>query len=241
MESIISAFVRAFQSESGYDLAAVFTPIAPKHDSGRLYSFHRSTNAYSVQTDVRYALTELHMPKGESNAWVEVFVAYWKAVGEVLAAEEALNIGKNQGKSSAESADWPKVYDAWKDVLNAMHRGYSTNYFEAWTIPCLYVSGKYLRVFAIKADETLAKRKGGVAFNAGFEDDVADGEGNTEKLEDAARQINRIFSLCISDRSVVLSQMCSLLHTPVHCADERQGTARRVTQMGPILHYQPPV
>ncbi|KAJ9632040.1 COP9 signalosome (CSN) subunit [Taxawa tesnikishii (nom. ined.)] len=203
MDGVTNSFIRAFQAENGYALADVFSPIAPKHDSGRLYSFHRSVNAYGAKSDFSYAISDLHFTKQESNAWVDVLVAYWKAVGEIIAAEEAVNLGKNQGRTSAESADWAKVYDAWKDMVNALHKGYQAQIFDAWTIPCLYVAGKYLRVFAIKADESLARRKGNVSFNSGFEDDVVDGEGSREKLEDAARQINRIFSLCITDRAPI--------------------------------------
>lgn len=218
MDGVTNSFIRAFQAENGYALADVFSPIAPKHDSGRLYSFHRSVNAYGAKSDFSYAISDLHFTKQESNAWVDVLVAYWKAVGEIIAAEEAVNLGKNQGRTSAESADWAKVYDAWKDMVNALHKGYQAQIFDAWTIPCLYVAGKYLRVFAIKADESLARRKGNVSFNSGFEDDVVDGEGSREKLEDAARQINRIFSLCITDRSVARSAIHThLLGAQIYC------------------------
>lgn len=66
-------------------------------------------------------------------------------------------------------------------------------------MPCLYVAGKYLRVFAIKADEGLLNSTASVT---NFQDDINPEAEKNEKLEDAARQLNRIFQLCLSDRCV---------------------------------------
>ena len=44
----------------------------------------------------------------------------------------------------------------------ALIRGYTNCGFEAWTVPCLYVAGKYMRIFAIKADEGAASTSGSV-------------------------------------------------------------------------------
>ena len=75
-------------------------------------------------------------------------------------------------------------------------RGYTNCGFEAWTVPCLYVAGKYLRIFAIKADAGAAASVGSVT---NFDDFNPEAEKN-EKLEDAARHLNRIFTICLSDR-----------------------------------------
>lgn len=86
-------------------------------------------------------------------------------------------------------------------MTNALIRGYSNFGFESWTVPCLYVTGRYLRVFAIKADE----ESGNTAdMSASFQDDLVSDSGKNEKLEDAARVLNRIFTLCLSDRLVFL-------------------------------------
>lgn len=201
MERVIATFAQALEEQNGYQLAETISPIAPKTDSGRLYAIQRSCNAYSIQSDTRQSISPLHLDKQETNAWVDVYVAYWKAVGEILVAEEALNLAKPQAKNGTASANWTRVYEAWKEVLNAVIRGYQVQMFDAWTIPCLYVAGKYLRVFAIKADDSAKDNKGGAAFSTSFSEDVTDEEGGNEKLEDAARQINRIFGLCLSDRA----------------------------------------
>jgi hypothetical protein len=88
-------------------------------------------------------------------------------------------------------------------MTNALIRGYTNCNFEAWTVPCLYVAGKYLRVFAIKADES-ASTTNGVAAVKSFQDDDFNPEAEkNEKLEDAARVLNKIFTTCLSDRYVL--------------------------------------
>jgi len=205
--SLFSDFAAAQNAANGYLLATTISPEPPRSDPARLYSFQRGTNAYSVQTDLRYKLqynTEMHLEKKEASTWLDVFVPYWSFVNKLLAAEEAQNASRSR------EADWSGVYEDWKAVVNALQRGYSSNVLEAWTLPCLYVAGKYLRIFAIKADERAAsQRDSGLAIGFLAEEDAFDAGGKNEKLEDAARQINRIFSLCISDRYVA----CHVHHT----------------------------
>jgi hypothetical protein len=83
-------------------------------------------------------------------------------------------------------------------MTNVLIRGYTNCGFEAWTVPCLYVAGKYLRIFAIKADNTASHNTGSVIT---FQDDINPEAEKNEKLEDAARQLNRIFTICLSDRA----------------------------------------
>lgn len=81
--------------------------------------------------------------------------------------------------------------------MNNLIRGYNNCGFEAWTVPCLYVTGKYLRVFAIKADEENVNNTG---TTTNFGDDFTSEAEKNEKLEDAARVLNRVFQVCLSDR-----------------------------------------
>ena len=87
-------------------------------------------------------------------------------------------------------------------MLSSLLRGYDRG-FEAWTIPCLYVAGKHLRTFAIKADEERNSGCGAEANAAGqaFQDDFNPEEEQNQTLEDCARALNRILTMCISDRS----------------------------------------
>ncbi|KAI9719389.1 MAG: COP9 signalosome (CSN) subunit [Candelaria pacifica] len=193
MDSIFESFGQAQAIGNGNLLASTLTPVSPAEDPQRLYSFRNGANVFSVQHEIRDCIQAntqgIRLAKAESNAWLDVYLAYWKAIGEILATEEGTN-----------RADWNRVYETWKEVANALIRGYSNGGFQAWSIPCLYVAGKYLRVFAIKADEQ-GRKKASTTFNASFQDDVVGDLGKNEKLEDAARVMNRIFTLCISDRA----------------------------------------
>jgi hypothetical protein len=199
MEDVIFEFRRAFEDRNGHAVAATITPIAPQHDAGRLYSFWRKSSNMSVQEDLLYQfLADDQFSKEEAEAWTKVFITYRKAVGELLAVEEALNRGQSQ------DVPWAKVFEAWKDLVTQLYHGYASNLFPAWTIPCLYVGGKYLRIFAIKADEQVKLTEGSVTLNEGFEDDIVGSMDKTENLEEAARQLNRIFGTCINDKFVYI-------------------------------------
>ncbi|KAK5171121.1 COP9 signalosome (CSN) subunit [Saxophila tyrrhenica] len=206
MDSIFRDFAAAHNPATlpigkapGYVLASTICPEPPADEPARFYNFLRSTNAHSITTDLKYKLQynpDVQLSKQEAAAWMEVFTTFYRFVGFLVAAEEAQNAGQ------AREADWSGVYDSWKDVVNALYKGYQSTVLAAWTIPCLYVAGKYLRVFAIKADEkTASQRDSGMAFGGIQEEDAFNPDSKNEKLEDAARQINRIFGLCISDRN----------------------------------------
>ena len=192
MELTFRDFQQAHLIRSGPLLSTTLTPLAPSHAPDRLRDFYQSSNSLSIQHDTRIGLvshanTELRFSKAEGNTWVELYVAYWRAIGDILAAEEVTK------------SNWVKIFESWKDVTNVLIKGYNIAGFESWTIPCLYVVARYLRVFAIKADESV-QSKGTAGINTVLQDDIAGDWGKNEKLEDAARVINRIFTLCISDR-----------------------------------------
>ena len=69
------------------------SPEPPASDSGRLYNFYRSTNFSSAKNDFQHRIlstsSPFSLPKEEADAWVEIFHAYWKAIGEILNAETA--------------------------------------------------------------------------------------------------------------------------------------------------------
>ncbi|KAI4169337.1 MAG: hypothetical protein LQ348_007289 [Seirophora lacunosa] len=198
MDTIFQTFHQAQFSGSGPHLATTLTPIAPPHDSTLLRRFHKDSNVFSIQKDIEsyIRIQQSHLSKTESTAWIDIYVAYWKAIGEILRAE-----------TGHHRDDWAiKVYEAWKEVTNLLIRGYSHAGFGAWTMPCLYTVSKYLRVFAIKADEEQAVKVGSGEVKMESDalgDDVMAGFEKNERLEDAARVINRIFTLCISDRAPI--------------------------------------
>ncbi|TVY92979.1 Protein CSN12-like protein [Lachnellula willkommii] len=192
MNPIFEDFREAYENGNGYLLSQTLSPIPPRSQPQRLYNFFRSTNFAAAQKDLKQQILPFKLDPDESKGWIEIYHAYWKAVGEVLNAE-------NAQKGNTKAA-WSKVYDAWKEVLNALIRGYTNCGFEAWTVPCLYVVGKYLRIFAIKADEGSGNGTGAVTS---FQDDFNPEAEKNEKLEDAARQLNRIFQICLADRAEI--------------------------------------
>ena len=197
MDTLFREFRQAYFLASGPQLSATIIPLAPSRDPNRLRDFYNGSDLYSIVSDIRSGISarvspDLRFSKAEGNAWTDLYVAYWKAIGEILDLE-----------STHSKPNWLRVYEAWKEVANVLIRGYSSAGFQAWTIPCLYVAGQYLRVFAIKADESA--RGTGIYVEFGtedFQDDVVGEFGRNERLEDAARVINRMFTLCISDRYV---------------------------------------
>lgn len=190
MTALTTAFKNAYLNGSGPELAAVLTPIAPPEDRNRLREFYQCSNAEYISKDLSYALfhgKSLKLPKAEQAAWVDIFVVYWEAIGEILQCEDRLS-----------GASVITIFNAWKKVANALIRGYSGSAgIPAWTLPCLYTVGKYLRTFAINADLEAASQ-GSAGF--GFQDDIAADVEKNANLEEAARVINRMFTLCLSDR-----------------------------------------
>ncbi|CAG8108528.1 unnamed protein product [Penicillium salamii] len=193
MSSIATAFKYAYNNGSGSDLAAVFTPIAPPDDPNRLRAFYQLSNAASVSLDLPYLLfhgKSPKLPKSEQSAWVDIFAAYWEAVGEVLKCED-----RSPGASVI------TLFNAWKKLANTLIRGYSgSGSLPAWTIPCLYKVGKYLRIFAINADVEAASQGSAVL---GFQEEISPEVDKNANLEEAARVINRMFTLCLSDRAAI--------------------------------------
>ncbi|KAL2821385.1 hypothetical protein BDW59DRAFT_110769 [Aspergillus cavernicola] len=192
MDSILKDLEEGQRLGSGPRLAAALTPVDTPEYPDRLKSFYNFTNAAQVSSSLRYYLSQIRgvkLPKQELHAWVDIFSAYWKVVGELVKFEE-----------SPSSASWVNVYDSWKDVANLLIRAYSNSGFDNWTIPCLYVVGKYLRLFASKADAETSSQ-GSAAFPDRFQDDITTDFGKNAKLEEAARVLNRMFTLCLNDRA----------------------------------------
>jgi hypothetical protein len=94
MDPIFEDFKKAYEEGNGYDLSMTLSPVDPDNEPDRLYKFFRSTNFAQVQKDFQYRIlydsaTPFKLPVEEGNGWVEVYLAYWKAVGEILNAENA--------------------------------------------------------------------------------------------------------------------------------------------------------
>ncbi|KAH6687795.1 COP9 signalosome complex subunit 12 [Plectosphaerella plurivora] len=212
MQSITEDFATAFASSNGWNLSITLSPVPPSADPDRLRLFWQSTNHYAAKQDIKHFLLEAlsgrvrisnHDNKTVIAGWVEVYTAYWKAIGEMLAVEGDIAAnGKVEWAEANEqqTSTWAKVYEAWKELCIALHRGYTTHEFQAWTVPCLYTAGKYLRAIAIKSDEERVNSDTSGDDQMVLNDD-RDPESNQHNLRDCEQQLKRMFTLCLADRS----------------------------------------
>jgi hypothetical protein len=104
-------------------------------------------------------------------------------------------------------SSWTKVYEAWKDLTSMLVRGYNHFNFPAWTVPSLYVVGKYLRLFAIRSDAERTRAASFPTTGASLMQDDFDPEAEKQaQLRDCEQHLKRIFTLCLNDRYVRLSR-----------------------------------
>ena len=91
MNELLDEFVNAYSQRNGYLVAQTLSPVAPHGSPYKLKSIWQSTNAHSVKGDIKHFLkTKGHRVKldnDEVNGWVEVYTAYWHALGEINAGE----------------------------------------------------------------------------------------------------------------------------------------------------------
>ena len=94
MEAIFKNFREAHIAGNGYQLSDTLLPISPSEEPRRLRDFYNSTNAENVKGDIQYNVlydrqSTLRLSTEEGKAWVDVYTAYWAAVGEIIKAEDA--------------------------------------------------------------------------------------------------------------------------------------------------------
>ncbi|KXX82925.1 Protein CSN12 [Madurella mycetomatis] len=191
-------FAAAWSDNDGYRLART---LSPGVSTEKLMKIWRSQNAHDIKGTLGRGLKNspagLKRPTNqEVQGWVEVYIAYWRAAGDILAAREL------SGDNKSVQSVWETVFKSWKELLIILIRGYHNHGFEAWTIPCLYVVCKHFRLFSIQADEERS-RNSALDNNAvtTFQDDIDPETEKHEKLEDCARILNKVFTLCATDRA----------------------------------------
>ncbi|KAF1830302.1 hypothetical protein BDW02DRAFT_105200 [Decorospora gaudefroyi] len=197
MQVALEPFYEAYASGLSVPVAEFLSPIAPAHNPGRLYDFYRASNDDKLEGDVRYALKynkSTRMTNRESGAWVDILSGYWRAVKEIIKADEAANQGRLGERQ------YVAVYDAWKDLTSTFIKHMSSGLLPTWAIFTLYFTANHLRKIAIRADEQLSKSKS-AAPTTGYSDDIVSTGPQNQKLEEAARVFNRIFALCLGDRN----------------------------------------
>ncbi|KAF7561947.1 hypothetical protein G7046_g2196 [Stylonectria norvegica] len=194
MEELFNKFAKAYASKNGYELAQTLSPVAPPDQPHQLSVVFKGTNYHSFKADIKHYIKtstsyKRKLDNDDVTGWVGVYASYWTAIGEIIAGEN--------GKSS-----WTRVYEAWKDLTSNLIRGYNTFGFEAWTIPSLYMVGKYLRLFAIKSDEERSRQANDIAAGTILMQDDFDPDLDKQgQLRDCEQHLKRIFTLCLNDRA----------------------------------------
>ncbi|KAI1323771.1 PCI domain-containing protein [Xylariaceae sp. FL0255] len=195
MDALIHQFRAAYTAIKGDQLAETFNPGTPTNANKLLAVWGRG-DPRQMASDLQFLFnhdqSRVRIPKEETAGWFEIYKSYWRAVGEILAAK---------GLRRDAHSTWARVYDAWKDFTLLVVRGYTHHDFENWTIPCLYVAGKYLRLYAMRADAERAISGGDGAALNDFQDDFDPQAEENKSLEECARHLNRIFQLCLTDRA----------------------------------------
>lgn len=92
MDRFFDDFKEAYGSGDGYALSMTLSPLDPPSQPNKLSSFYRSTNVASAVKDFRYRIlydnsTPFRLSHEEGNGWVDIYFAYWKAIGEILKAD----------------------------------------------------------------------------------------------------------------------------------------------------------
>lgn len=192
MDTVLSRFAEALSSENGYALKDTLSPIAPPSDPVRLHAIQNSANSYSILAVVRSTISGVPLDQQTATLWTDVYVAYWKAINELLLSQQA------HGRTR--TADSSSVYAAWQDLTNAVYKGHYQKAFPAWTIPGLYATCRHLRTFAIRADVDAQGKRPNLTVSI-QDDDIADDDTSHQKQEDAVRVISKVFSVCLNDRS----------------------------------------
>ncbi|SPO02126.1 related to CSN12 - signalosome component [Cephalotrichum gorgonifer] len=196
MDKLAGELATAHSSGNGYLVAQILLPIPPPDNPDRLRSIWKSTNSATVRKDVSRSMKKSsylnNLPDDEFTGWLDILCAYWKALSEIVPMLEPADSGK--------TPSWSKVYETWKELTSFVVRGYTNHGFEAWTLPCLYVMGKHLRLYAMKSDEEKARNPTadkGLALADDFDPEME----KSGQLRDSEQMLKRIFTLCLSDRS----------------------------------------
>jgi|TARA_R110002003_G_scaffold54_29_gene4906 hypothetical protein len=230
MQAALVPFHEAYVTGLAQPVADFLSPVPPPHDPGRLYDFFRASNDDRITGDVKNALKynkRTRMSQKETDAWVDIISGYWRAVKQIIRADEAAN----QGRPAAEH--YLAVYDTWKDLTSSFIKHISGGALPAWAIFTLYFTANHLRRIATRADEQLARAKPATSASS-FSDDIVPQAARSEKLEEAARVFNRVFALCLGDRCASVISMLQL--TSLTAAQKPRHV--RIAQVGRLLYSQ---
>jgi COP9 signalosome complex subunit 12 len=196
MQAALEPFRKAHAERNAHKVAELLSPVAPRDDPARLYHFHRAANEQMVESDVRHALkyNKHHkIPNAEVSPWTDIFVSYWRAVGQILLVEELRNQGRLGDRQLVD------LYEAWKELASNIVN-HIQDALPPWAVISMYETANHLRAFAINADKQLAAQESSNARASSFQESAVQETPQHPKLEEAARLFNRMFAACLGDR-----------------------------------------
>lgn len=93
MNELFEEFAQAHSQKHGYILAQTLSPVAPPNQPNKLRQILQTSNSHSIKGDLKHFIKtktakRAKIDHNEVNGWVEVYAAYWHAVGEIVAGEE---------------------------------------------------------------------------------------------------------------------------------------------------------
>jgi hypothetical protein len=93
MDILFGDFREAYKNCNGYQLSETLVPLPSNQPDGRR-EFFLGSNAASIRNDIRHNIFYdntgfVKLPSDQGNAWVDVYIAYWKSIGEILKVQEA--------------------------------------------------------------------------------------------------------------------------------------------------------
>lgn len=197
-QGFVKQLLEAITKEDAWAIVEQLKPVPPENDPNRLYDIYDSSNEQQIGHEVYHALRyarDISMPEAQANAWSEIITAFWRALRPILQAHEAKNHHRLGDRSMV------GVYDAWKAFASSLHTQIDRGNLPPWAVVLMYHSANHLRIFAIKADEQIIQSRGNVTSNLTFQDDDVSTKPTAEKLPDAIRLFNKMFSSCMGDRN----------------------------------------
>lgn len=93
MDQLICEFREAQVAGDGYRLSSTLSPLSSSQGSDQLRAFALSSNHASIKRDLEYLImhddsSPIKLDREEGLAWVDIYVAFWKAIGELLKIED---------------------------------------------------------------------------------------------------------------------------------------------------------
>ena len=123
MDGVFNEFRKGYNEQNGYVIANTLLPISSPTQPGRRDNFYRSSNhAHVKRTIENEVFSVASLTDKEGNEWVEVYHAYWTAVGEILSAEKATKAG-SQVRPSLQIHSWLFLFTSRIRNRNTMSNG----------------------------------------------------------------------------------------------------------------------